>query len=50
MSSCSDTAWRRSGASNPLLLDLAYDLDLPIVATNEPYFATAARTSRRMTR
>jgi len=25
----------------PLLLELAYDLDLPIVATNEPYFATA---------
>jgi len=24
----------------PLLLNLAYDLDLPIVATNEPYFAT----------
>ena len=24
----------------PALLDLAYDLDLPIVATNEPYFAT----------
>jgi DNA polymerase-3 subunit alpha len=23
----------------PLLLNLAYDLDLPIVATNEPYFA-----------
>ncbi len=25
----------------PLLLKLAYDLDLPIVATNEPYFAGA---------
>ncbi len=25
----------------PLLLNLAYDLDLPIVATNEPYFASA---------
>ncbi len=25
----------------PLLLKLAYDLDLPIVATNEPYFASA---------
>ncbi len=24
----------------PVLLGLAYDLDLPIVATNEPYFAT----------
>ncbi len=27
-------------AVEPLLLNLAYDLDLPIVATNEPYFAT----------
>ncbi len=26
-------------AVEPLLLNLAYDLDLPIVATNEPYFA-----------
>jgi DNA polymerase-3 subunit alpha len=25
----------------PLLLNLAYDLDLPVVATNEPYFASA---------
>ncbi|HLO22707.1 MAG TPA: DNA polymerase III subunit alpha, partial [Methyloceanibacter sp.] len=25
----------------PVLLGLAYDLDLPIVATNEPYFASA---------
>jgi len=25
----------------PLLLNLAYELDLPIVATNEPYFASA---------
>src|SRR5262249_26135238 len=25
----------------PALLSLAYDLDLPIVATNEPYFASA---------
>jgi DNA polymerase-3 subunit alpha len=25
----------------PLLLNLAYDLNLPIVATNEPYFASA---------
>jgi len=28
-------------AVEPLLLNLAYDLDLPIVATNEPYFASA---------
>ena len=28
-------------AVEPLLLNLAYELDLPIVATNEPYFATA---------
>jgi DNA polymerase III subunit alpha len=27
-------------AVEPALLNLAYDLDLPIVATNEPYFAT----------
>ena len=27
-------------AVEPLLLNLAYDLDLPIVATNEPYFST----------
>ncbi len=27
-------------AVEPQLLKLAYDLDLPIVATNEPYFAT----------
>jgi len=27
-------------AVEPLLLNLAYDLDLPLVATNEPYFAT----------
>jgi DNA polymerase-3 subunit alpha len=28
-------------AVEPLLLNLAYDLDLPTVATNEPYFASA---------
>src|SRR5262249_58587248 len=27
-------------AAEPLLLDLAYDNHLPIVATNEPYFAS----------
>src|SRR5689334_4305143 len=27
-------------AIEPQLIDLAYDLDIPIVATNEPYFAT----------
>ncbi|MBA4782202.1 MAG: DNA polymerase III subunit alpha [Rhizobiales bacterium] len=26
----------------PALLDIAYDLDIPIVATNEPFFATEA--------
>ena len=31
----------RERAVEPLLLNLAYDLDLPIVATNEPYFETA---------
>ena len=29
-------------ASEPMLLDLAYAKSLPLVATNEPYFATAA--------
>jgi DNA polymerase-3 subunit alpha len=27
-------------ATEPGLVDLAYDLDIPLVATNEPYFAT----------
>jgi DNA polymerase III subunit alpha len=30
----------RERAVEPQLLKLAYDLDLPLVATNEPYFAT----------
>src|SRR3546814_17101778 len=29
-------------AIEPLLIDLAYDLDLPLVATNEAFFPTAA--------
>ena len=29
-------------ANEPALLDLAYAKGLPLVATNEPYFATAA--------
>ena len=29
-------------AVEPVLIDLAYRVDLPLVATNEPYFATAA--------
>ena len=38
------------GAAEPGLIDLAYALDLPLVATNDAYFADAAMTSRRMTR
>src|SRR3546814_4895331 len=29
-------------AIEPLLIDLAYDLDLPLVSTNEAFFPTAA--------
>ena len=43
MSSCSATASRRSAASRPALIDLAYAKGLPLVATNEPYFATRGR-------
>ena len=39
MSSFSATAWRRRGRSSRNCSS-CYDLDLPIVATNEPYFAT----------
>ena len=35
--------------TEPVLIDLAYGKGLPLVATNEPYFATAP-TTRRMTR
>ena len=28
--------------TEPVLIDLAYDKDIPLVATNEPYFASAA--------
>ena len=41
MSNCNATASRRSGASRPALIDLAYAKGLPLVATNEPYFATS---------
>jgi DNA polymerase-3 subunit alpha len=38
---------QRHGTANermtePVLIDLAYDKDIPLVATNEPYFASAA--------
>ena len=39
-SNCSGTARRPSGAE-PVLIDLAYGKGVPLVATNEPYFATA---------
>ena len=41
MSNCNATASRRNGASRPALIDLAYAKGLPLVATNEPYFATS---------
>ena len=34
----------------PHLLELAYALDMPLVATNEPYFPTAETITRRTTR
>ncbi len=40
MSNCSATAPRMSGWRSRALIDLAYELDLPLVATNEPYFAS----------
>ena len=40
MSNCSATASTASAASKPALIDLAYAKGLPLVATNEPYFAT----------
>ena len=33
-------------SAEPGLIDLAYELDLPLVATNEPYFATPRRLCR----
>ena len=41
MSNCSATGHRPSGAAEPGLIDLAYAKSVPLVATNEPYFATA---------
>ena len=40
MSSCSATASTGSAASRAALIDLAYAKGLPLVATNEPYFAS----------
>ena len=40
MSSCSATT--TSAPNEPALLDLAYARGLPLVATNEPYFAAAS--------
>ncbi len=42
MSNCSATAWPPSAQAEPMLVELAYAKGLPLVATNEPYFATAA--------
>ena len=39
-SNCNGTARRPSGAAEPVLIDLAYAKGVPLVATNEPYFAT----------
>ena len=39
MSSCSATARRRERATEPALVDLAYARGIPLVATNEPFFA-----------
>ena len=40
MSNCSVTTSTRSAASKSGLIDLAYAKGLPLVATNEPYFAS----------
>ena len=42
MSNCSATTSNREAAVEPQLLDLAYRPSLPLVATNEPYFAAPA--------
>ena len=49
MSSCSATACRSERLTEPALVDLAYAQRLPLVATNEPFFARAT-TTRPMTR
>ena len=43
MSSCSATAPPNERTTEPALIDLAYGKGIPLVATNEPYFASAAR-------
>ena len=43
MSNCSATASRAERRVEPALIDLAYAKGLPLVATNEPFFATARR-------
>ena len=40
MSNCSGTACRSERATEPHLIDIAYAQSLPLVATNEPFFAT----------
>ncbi len=40
MSNCSATACRPSAPPKPPLIDLAYARGIPLVATNEPFFAT----------
>ena len=40
MSNCSATACREQRSTEPHLIDLAYAQSLPLVATNEPFFAT----------
>ncbi len=41
MSNCSATAWRANAAREGALIELAYAKGIPLVATNEPFFATA---------
>ncbi len=40
-SSCSATAWRAEAAAEPGLVAWAYENDVPLVATNDVYFAKA---------
>ena len=41
MSSCSDTACEQEQAVEPAMVELAYALDLPLVATNDVHFLEA---------
>ena len=43
MSNCSATARRTKRAPSRLLIELAYAKGMPLVATNEPFFAAARR-------